>query len=201
MNDKLDHEQQAARHAKGDTEQSNKGYSKGFKWLHWLMAILVILMFMATFGFAQANTDDARIEMLTGHSSMGSLIFLLFVIRFSKRFIFKSPRPNHNLDTMTAMAAKVGHLSLYLLLFYVPVTGYLSARAHELPVYWFGQLNIAQLSGYNQGNFDMLRNLHELGVQTLMIFVVVHIAAAIFHGVAKKDGVFSSMWPGRKSKV
>ena len=184
-----------------DNKQQMTSYDKGYKWLHWLMAILVILMFMAIFGFAQANTDAARIEMLMGHSSIGSLIFILFVIRFCKRFLFKSPRPKHNLTAVTNVSANVGHLALYLLLFYVPITGYLSAKTHELPVYWFGQFNLASMTAYDQANFDMLRNLHELGVQTLMIFVVVHIAAAIFHGVAKKDGVFSSMWPGRKSKV
>ena len=188
MNEKLDHKQQTTR------------YDKGYKWLHWIMAILVILMFMATFGFAQANTDAAKIEMLTGHSTIGSLIFILFVIRFSKRFVIKSPRPKHELAAVTTMAAKVGHLALYLLLFYVPVTGYLTARAHELPVYWFGQVNIATLSGHNQASFDMLRNFHELGIKTLMVLVVLHISAALYHGLAKKDGVFSAMWPGRKSK-
>jgi len=187
MNNKLNKNRQAT------------GYDKGYKWLHWLMAILVILMFMATLGFAQAKTDAARIEMLTGHSTIGSLIFLLFVIRFSKRFIFKSPRPKHDLDALTNLAAKLGHLTMYILLFYVPVTGYFTARAHELPVYWFSQLNIAKVSDHNQASFDMIRSFHELGVKALMMLVVIHIVAALFHGLAKKDGVFGSMWPGRKA--
>ncbi|KGJ90975.1 cytochrome b [Colwellia psychrerythraea] len=183
-----------------NNNQQTTTYDKGYKWLHWLMAALVILMFMATFGFAQANTDAAKIEMLTGHSSIGSVIFLLFVIRFCKRFIFKSPRPKHELAPLTNVGAKVGHLTLYSLLFYVPVTGYLSARAHELPVYWFGQLNLATLTGYQQSSFEMIRSFHQLGVQTLMVVVVLHIAAAVFHGLVKRDGVFSSMWPDRKTK-
>jgi cytochrome b561 len=185
MNVKLKHEQQ--------TNQ----YDKGYKWLHWLMAILVILMFMATFGFAQATTDNAKIEMLMGHSSIGSLIFILFSLRFTKRFIMKSSRPHHELDAVTEKTAKIGHLTLYLLHFFVPVTGYLSARVHELPVYWFGQINLATASGDNQASFDILHSFHELGVQTLMVLVVLHIGAAIFHGLIKKDGVFSAMWPGK----
>jgi len=98
------------------------------------MAILVSLMFLAVFGFAQATTNVAKIEMLMGHSTIGSLIFILLLIRFSKRFIFKSPRPKHDLSALTNTAAKAAHIALYALLFYVPVTGYLVARAHELPV-------------------------------------------------------------------
>jgi len=180
--------------------QQNAQYDKGYKWLHWIMALLVILMFMATFGFAQANTDAAKLEMLVGHSSIGSVIFILFIIRVSKRFLVKSVRPTHNLTAMNKNMAKVGHLALYLLLFYVPVTGYLTARAHELPVLLFGQINLATLGEYNQVSFDMLRNLHQLGINTLMVLLVLHIGAAIYHGIIKKDGVFSSMWPSRKIK-
>lgn len=181
-----------------NNNQQTTSYDKSYKWLHWLMATLVMLMFLATFGFAQANTDAERMEMLMGHSSIGSVIFLLFVIRFSKRFLFKSPRPKHDLAPLTKICAKVGHLTLYLLLFFVPVTGYLSAKAHELPVYWFGQVNLATLTGYEQSSFEMIRNLHQSSVQILMVVVVLHIAAAVIHGLVKKDGVFGSMWPGRR---
>jgi len=187
MIDKLDHNSQENR------------YDKGYKWLHWLMAVLVILMFMATFGFAQAETDAAKMEMLVGHSSIGSLIFILFVIRFSKRFIFNSPRPKQDLNSVNNLAAKVGHLTLYLLLFYVPVTGFLTARSHELPVLLFGQINLAEDGEYDQASFEILHFLHELGIKTLMVMVVLHIGAAVFHGLLKKDGVFSSMWLKRQS--
>jgi len=188
MNDKINNKQQTTT------------YDKGYKWLHWLMAVLVLLMFLATFGFAQATTDAEKIEMLMGHSSIGSVIFLLFVIRFSKRFLFKSPRPKHNLTPLTQTSVKVGHLTLYLLLFFVPLTGYLSAKAHELPVYWFGQINLATITGYQQSSFELIRNLHQSGVQILILVVVVHIVAAVFHGLVKKDGVFSTMWPGKQKK-
>jgi len=187
----------------GKTEQNQQTvrYDKGYKWLHWLMAFLVSLMFMAIFGFAQATTDAARIEMLMGHSTISSLIFILLLIRFSKRFIFKSPRPKHDLSAPISMAAKVAHIALYALLFYVPVTGYLVARAHDLPVLWFGQINLAKLIEYEQSSFEQLRSFHETGVHVLMFLVVMHIGAALLYAIVKKDGVFGSMWPVRKAKL
>lgn len=188
-----------AMNEKTDQHQQSSQYDKGYKWLHWLMTILVLLMFMATFGFAQATTDAAKVEMLMGHSTIGSLIFILFFIRFSKRFIFKSARPTQDLTAVTSIVAKVGHLALYALLFYVPITGYIVARVHELPVLWLGQVNLATLTGYNSNHFETIRSFHEFGVKALMILVAFHIGAAVFHGLVKKDGVFSSMWPGRKA--
>jgi len=158
-------------------------------------------MFLAVFGFAQATTNVAKIEMLMGHSTIGSLIFILLLIRFSKRFIFKSPRPKHDLSALTNTAAKAAHIALYALLFYVPVTGYLVARAHELPVLWLGQINLTKLIEHEQSNFEQLRSFHEIGVQLLMLLVVIHIVAALLHRIVKKDGVFSSMWPARKAKL
>jgi len=178
--------------------QTTLDYDKGYKWLHWLMALLVILMFLAKFGFAQALTDQDKIEMLIGHSSIGSLLFILFVIRFSKRFILKSPRPHHKLNKKVSKIAKINHLALYMLLFYVPVTGYLSARVHELPVYWFGKINLSHLVNHQNSNFDLLRYLHELGVNMLIILVFVHISAAIYHKVFTNDNVMSSMLPSKK---
>jgi cytochrome b561 len=36
---------------------------------------------------------------------------------------------------------------------------------------------------------------HELGAWLLLGLIGLHVAAALFHGVVKRDGVLASMWP------
>ena len=64
-------------------------YSWSYKLLHWVMALLIFVMFLALQGFQVGMTDTDRIEMLVGHSSIGTFITMLLLIRIVKRFVFR----------------------------------------------------------------------------------------------------------------
>ncbi len=179
-----------------NTEQSQlTAFDKGYKWLHWSMAFLVMMMLLALFGFADAITTQERMDMLTGHSSIGTLISILLIVRISKRFIKRDPRPVQNIAQWQRRASKVVQMGLYFCMILVPITGYLSARFHELPVKVFGFFDInqgAQLA-YNPETFQMIRLLHEWGINLIMLLLVLHIGAALYHKIIKKDLVLASM--------
>lgn len=177
--------------------ENSRSYDALYKWVHWLMAVLVLLMFMAFFGFAQADTDAKKMEMLLGHSSIGTLITILIVIRLTKRFVIKSPVPQQNISETQKKLAHVGHMALYILLVLVPVSGYLTANAHQLPVMVFSQFQLGAVAQYSEEMFMSFRFVHETAIKVLLVTLIAHIGAAVFHGLVKKDGVFSSMWPGK----
>ncbi len=179
------------------TEQisANKNFDKGYKWLHWSMAVLVILMFFATFGFAGVQNVSEHKEMLVGHSSLGTLIALLIILRVQKRFIKKDPTPVQDIARWQQLASKRVQLALYFLMLFMPITGYLTANFHDLPVMVFGAFNLRQSAelGYDEEGFAMLRQIHELGSKLFMLLLVLHVGAAIYHRAVKKDGVLASM--------
>ena len=170
-------------------------FDRGYKWLHWSMAFLVLLMLLALVGFAQEMTVEEQMTMLTGHSSIGTIISLLLLVRITKRFVKKSPRPQHIMPRWQQLAAKSTQLGLYFCMVFIPVTGYLTARFHELPVKVFGNFDISQATqqSYNQATFDTLRLAHELGIKLIMVLLVLHIGAVFYHRLVKKDGVLASM--------
>ncbi len=170
-------------------------FDKAYKWLHWSMAVLVMLMLFAVLGFAQVSTTQEHLEMLTGHSSIGTLITILLIVRISKRFIKRDPRPVQNIAHWQKLASTAVQLGLYLCLIFVPLTGYLSARFHELPVKVFGffDLNQSGQHAFNQGTFDMIRLAHEWGTKVIMVLLVLHIGGALYHRLIKKDDVLASM--------
>ncbi len=173
-------------------------FDKGYKWLHWSMAFLVMLMLFALMGFADAVTTQERLEMLTGHSSIGTIISILLIARVFKRFIMRDPRPVQNTALWQRRAAKTVQAGLYFCMIFVPVTGYLSARFHELPVKVFGVLDINQGTqlAYNADTFQMIRLAHEWGIKLIMLLLVLHIGAALYHKFIKKDLVLASMTRG-----
>jgi len=157
------------------------------------MAILILIMFLALQGFSPEMSDADRTMMLIGHSSIGTVITMLLLIRISKRFILKNERPALNIKSKQATAAKLTHYCLYLLMVLVPVTGFLTAYFHELPVQLFG--NILLNGSANIENFTELRLVHSTFVITMMVLVVMHIIAALMHKFILKDNVLASMRP------
>jgi len=150
-------------------------------------------MFLALQGFSPEMSDADRTMMLIGHSSIGTVITMLLLIRISKRFILKNERPALNIKSKQATAAKLTHYCLYLLMVLVPVTGLLTAYFHELPVQLFG--NILLNGSANIENFTELRLVHSTFVITMMVLVVMHIIAALMHKFILKDNVLASMRP------
>ncbi len=177
-----------------------KQFDRGYQWLHWSLAILIPLMLLALLGFAQEMTTEEHMTMLVGHSSIGTVISLLVIIRVIKRFVKRDPRPVQDIAQWQQYGSKVVQLGLYFCMVFIPLTGYLTARFHQLPVKVFGyfELNPAAQQGYQQQTFELLRQAHEFGIKLIMVLLVVHIGAVIYHRLINKDGVLASMLKTRK---
>ncbi len=178
---------------------NRKSFDLGYKIIHWLMAALVLLMFFGIVGFAQAVTNEERIEMLVGHSSIGTLISIFVVIRIYKRFIKKDEVPDQNISKIKRQASLTVQFAIYFLLVLIPFSGYLAANFHELPVMLFGNFNINGGRDFNQTLFENLSSIHQLGIYSLMGLLVLHIGAALFHGIVIRDGVLGSMTRFKKA--
>lgn len=180
--------------------QRLNSFSRGYKWLHWIMAVLFILMLFAIIGFADDMSADDRKTMLIGHSSIGITIAILVLYRIYKRFIKRDPIPELAITPMQRFIAKSAQYALYFFMVYVPLTGFLTARLHELPVMFFGQVNLSQSSvdGYSESTFMLFRQFHEFGTRMLLLLIVLHIGGAFFHKLVKKDEVLRSITTGKE---
>lgn len=170
-----------------------KSYSWSYKLLHWMMAVLIILMFFALQGFSPEMSDADRTEMLIGHSSIGTVITLLMLLRVGKRFIRKHEQPKQNLTLKREIAAKLMHYALYVLMILVPLTGYLTANFHQLPVQLFGSISLN--GSADPATFLAIRLVHSTSVMVLIALVILHIGAALMHKFMLKDNVLYSMRP------
>jgi cytochrome b561 len=164
------------------------------------MAIMIFVMFLAMLGFASVTNDTEHMTMLVGHSSSGTIITMLILIRFTKRFVVKSPVPVQDIEPKQRLAATLVQYALYFLMLLVPISGYLTARLHELPVMAFTAFNISQTeqNGYNEAAFAALRIVHETSIKVLMLLVAMHVGAALYHRWVKKDNVMNTMLRGPK---
>ena len=166
-------------------------FSTRFKIIHWLMAVLILVMFVGGRRFGGEMADADRQFSLVMHSSIGTIVILLLIRRIRFRLTGRAGRPEHDLPAWQALASKAVQYGLYLMLILVPISGMITARNSPLPVRPFGLFDVA--TG-NSASFETVRNFHAIGTRILMALVVLHVAAAIYHRVIRRDGVFQSMW-------
>ena len=179
---------------------ATESFSKGYKWLHWLMAAMVIMMIFAGQRFSSNMPVEEHMMGLTGHTTIGTLLVILLSIRIYKRFVAKHPIPDPELPNWQKQAARLVQFGLYALLVMVPLSGYLTATFHELPVRAFGQIDISALAEHNETIFLYMRGVHETTIQLLVLFLFMHIGAALYHHFIVRDGILASMgWSTKTS--
>ncbi|MDA5094303.1 cytochrome b/b6 domain-containing protein [Aliiroseovarius sp. KMU-50] len=165
-------------------------YALLFRLIHWAMALIVLTMLAFGQKFAGEMPVAERQFSLMGHSSLGVLLVGLLSLRLIMRLTGMAKRPEHSIAPWQKLASRTVQTGLYALMVLLPITGFLTARVHELPVTPFGLFSI---STSDPATFEAIRDWHMLGTKLLMVLLVLHIGAALMHRFVLRDGVMGSM--------
>ena len=173
-------------------------YSAGARRFHWwtvaLLAIQVPVGVYMVYRGQVTKFDALTNTLYSGHKTLGLVILMLVIARLIYRLVHGAPPDEPTIEWWQKAASHVTHWSLYLLLILVPIVGWLGISlygAREV----FGVATIPPLAAPNQAVAAGVLMLHRY----LAIFTVavagMHIAAALFHYVVRKDGVLARMLP------
>ncbi len=151
--------------------------------LHWLT---VLLIFGAGFLSEEGGRSPINIHMI-----IGSMLLIVLLIRIVVRFATKQPA---QADTGNALLNKLGelmHYGLYLAAFFILGMGALIANKRNL-------FAVAMGSGSVAGRAGSLGEIHQLGWFLVILLVLGHVGAALYHQFILKDNLFSRMWFGKQ---
>ncbi|AYQ86789.1 cytochrome b [Burkholderia gladioli] len=172
------------------------GFNPLARLLHWLMAAMILAMLFI--GVGMVSSVSARHAVLIAiHKPLGIAILVLVILRLVVRFSKRPPALPEDLPGWQRAAAHLSHWVLYALMIAMPLIGWAMLSAGGYPVMLGGGVQLPALMGADPIAFAWLRNAHELLAFVLFATVVVHLAAALFHGLIRRDGVFGSMARGR----
>lgn len=165
--------------------------------LHWLLAILLVAsLFMGSNVLSEIkNSDPEKLFSLRMHMSIGMCILVLTLIRLGVRL--KSQKPPHA-DIGNALLNKLGvlaHYILYLLVILMAVSGMAISIMAGLPDIVFGGSGAALPATFDE--FPP-RLVHGIIAKLLMITIIAHVLAALYHQFVRKDSLFSRMWFGER---
>jgi cytochrome b561 len=91
--------------------------------------------------------------------------------------------------------AGLSHGALYLLLFIVPIAGYIRVKAGGFPIETLDWLGMPSLVPRSDAVAEVAKTVHYFAGLAIAAIVLSHIGAAAYHGIVRRDGVFSRMWP------
>ncbi|HPY39353.1 MAG TPA: cytochrome b [Thiolinea sp.] len=173
------------------TEIEPEKYSKLAVSLHWIMALLVLVMIPLGWYMMEIEDNPGSDWYFMLHKSLGLVFFLLLLVRFFWRLTHKAPPSESN--TWQDKAAKVVHFLLYTVMFALPILGLIGAQLSEEGVSFFG-IALPHFLTPNDDLAEVFFELHGIGAWVLIGLVAIHTGAALKHLFLDKDGVFQRMW-------
>ena len=167
-------------------------YVKSQKIIHWVMAFLIMLdLFIAQkFGGEMELWD--RLESRVDHATVGLIVTFLFIFRLFLRYRYGAPSLPTSMPRWQMFAANLGHYGLYFLMGALMVTGIISASFASDPIIVFGSFDLA-FANHSVEFFILVRTIHEFCTNAIIVLILIHIIAAIYHHFILKDNTTSNM--------
>ena len=171
-------------------------YRTSARLLHWLMALLILLTIPA--GLIMVQSDIGRTvqnALFIYHKNVGVLLLVLVLIRLRVRWRNPPPPRYAGLPAWQERVAVATHRLLYVLLVFLPVAGYVRVRAGGFPIEGLDALGVPALVPLSDTLAERAKTLHRWAGLVLIPLVLLHVGAALYHGVVRRDGILARMWP------
>lgn len=164
--------------------------------LHWTIALLVLVMAAIGLSLDELPRSPRWFWVYDLHKSIGLLVLALVVLRLAWRLYAGVPPPVPGLPRIQRIAAAATHWLLYVLILAMPLSGWLYDSASGLrPLRWFGQFTVPKLVAPDEALAGGLHEVHETLFTILVIVVLLHVAAAVWHHVFRRDATLARMLP------
>ena len=168
-------------------QTQSTGYTVSQKVVHWLMALIIMLDLVVADKFGGVLEEWDRLESRSDHATLGTIVAILFLIRLWLRWRHGAPALPEDMTPWQLRAAKAGHWLLYLLIGFLLISGIVTAINATNPIMLFGSLDIT-IGQTGTETFVFLRQFHEFAKNAVIVLIVIHILAALYHHfVAKHD--------------
>lgn len=129
------------------------------------------------------------------HKGLGPVLFVVVVLRLIWRWHAPPPPLPESVPPLQRRMAAGVHALLYVFLFLMAVSGYVRVTAGGFPIELLDAIGIPPLLPRSEGVAEAAKMVHATAKSGLVALIVAHVAAALYHAIVLRDGVFSRMWP------
>jgi cytochrome b561 len=163
--------------------------------LHWVTALCILAL--VPLAWVMTNADDSPFNesLYNWHKTLGMIVFLITAFRIVWRFIDPPPPYPPAVAAWDKRLAHIVHGLFFLLLLWMPITGYMTNAYDGYPTALFNLIPTPRFFAKNEHDADFFGLLHGLGQWPLYALVPLHLCGVVFHLIWGKDGVLGRMLP------
>jgi cytochrome b561 len=175
--------------------------------LHWIVATLIIAN--VGLGYAANLVPDGLVRPIVDtHKSTGITVLGLAILRILWRFSHKPPALPQSYSPFERLAAHAAHGALYVLIFALPISGWMhdsawkEAATHPMSLY--GLVSWPRIGWIEQVEPVEKERLHTLFfaahtyfAYALYLLLALHIVGALKHQLLDRKAELQRMLPGR----
>src|SRR3954447_11538130 len=161
--------------------------------LHWAMAAMVLTML--GIGVAMvASLADYHV-LVSIHRPLGVAILTLVVVRFANRLLNPPPPFPATMSRPERLAATASELTMYGLMFVLPLVGWGMLSAARYPIVLYGSLHLPFILPHDAMLYAVLRKAHTVLAYLFFLTFLAHFGAVLFHTLIVRDGLLKRMAP------
>ncbi|MSO65536.1 MAG: cytochrome b [Alphaproteobacteria bacterium] len=173
-------------------------YSKTARRFHWWTFALIVIqapvgIAMVWRGKSLDIWDAATNTLYDTHKLIGFTALLLIVARLIYRLVHGRPADKPTLEPWQRRVSHVVHWAIYALLLTVALLGWFGVQLFPALTI-FGLFDLPAIVSPDQAAADRVLELHRTMAFLLLLLIGLHVAAALFHYLIRKDGVLHRMW-------
>lgn len=169
--------------------------------LHWLTALAVLGAFVLGpehFGRQMRDgLDPATRWDIVAHETLGAAVFALTLVRLLWAVV-RPAAPRIDMPRWMHGLSKAVQGLLWLLMLALPLTALLALASEHHPLTLLGGLRVNEMPAIADSALASLADwgeVHGLLGDVMIWLAGLHAAAAVYHHVARRDGVLATMLP------
>jgi cytochrome b561 len=173
------------------------GYARTAAGLHWLVAALVAAALFMGWTMTDMAISPQRLKVYNYHKWIGVTVLALAVVRL----LWKLRHPVPQLaggPRWRSLAARAVHALLYLLMFAVPLAGWIYSNAAGYRVVYLGKLPLPNLVERDKELAAAWVQVHGALAMTFAVLAGLHLLAALHHHFIARDDTLRRMLPWRR---
>ena len=169
------------------------------KSFHWLLFLMLSFSIVAGNFLAAMPKGVEKLQAAGLHKSFGVVLLLLILARLLWRLINVTPEQPDGTAAIQGTLARGMHWVLYALMFAQPLSGILMSQASGYPVSVFGAFELPMFLQRDPSLAQTFLGAHGVVWILLILAVIGHAGAAMYHHFVRKDDVLRQMALGTKA--
>lgn len=163
--------------------------------LHWLIALLIFGGWGLGFYMTGLKLSPEKLKLYSYHKWIGITVLLLACLRAGWRVTHPVPPANPAHPLWQRRAASLAHGALYLLMFAIPISGWMFSSASGYPVKYLGVVPLPDLVDKSKELANVLKEVHEILGWLLVLVLGAHVGGALQHHFIHRDDTLARMLP------